>query len=108
MFFDAINEAMHELDIIFEVKFPGLEGFLFISDIIFKFSCLFLFDVDVHFGEVDFLLLVEEVVDGLLLLCVMEGLPLRSALTRNFLSFLFWAAPTKSLRPVRGFCFLKM
>ena len=51
---------MHELNIVIEIELPGLEGFLFVLDLILVFGSLFLLDVDVHLRQVDFLLLLQE------------------------------------------------
>ena len=67
---DALDKLMHELHIILEIQFPRLERFLLILDGVLQFGSLLLFDIDIHLGEVDLLLLLQELVHGFLLLCV--------------------------------------
>ena len=67
---DALDKLMHELHVILEIQFPRLERFLLILDGVLQFGSLLLFDIDIHLGEVDLLLLLQELVNGFLLLCV--------------------------------------
>ena len=67
---DSLDKLMHELHVILEIQFPRLERFLLILDGVLQFGSLLLFDIDIHLGEVDLLLLLQELVDGFLLLCV--------------------------------------
>ncbi len=59
---------MHELNIVVEIEFTGFQGLLLIFDVIWQFDGLVLFYVYVHFGQVDLLFFLQELVDGLFFL----------------------------------------
>ena len=63
---------MHELHIIFEVKLSCFKSFLLIFDKIGELAGFLFFYVNVHFGEIDFFFLVEEVMQGLFFLYVRD------------------------------------
>lgn len=110
LFLDAFDELMHELHIIFKIQLPGLESLLLILDGILQLGGLLLLDIDVHLREVDLFLLLQELMDRFLLLCVTSYVPFRRALTLNFF-YLLLPWPTlvmKSPSWISGFSFLKM
>lgn len=72
LFLDPVDEPVHELHIVFEVQLTGLESFLLISDVICQLARLLFLYVYVHLGQVDFFLLVQEIMEGLFFLYVRE------------------------------------
>ena len=63
---------MHELNIIFKIKLPSFEGFLLVSDEVCELAGFLFFNINVHLGKVDFLFLVQEVMQGLFFLYVRD------------------------------------
>jgi hypothetical protein len=68
LFLDTLDKLMHELDVVLEVQLMSLQSLFVVFDGVLELGRLLFFDYYVHFGQVDLLLLLEELMDRLFLL----------------------------------------